>query len=75
MALIIFDKKTLIDVKMEIYLVSPLNKVCQVLCKGAPLYKRSGFLKILFDIVEDRCCHNFFEFFLFHIFVILLILK
>jgi len=33
--------------------VSPLNKsfVCQVLCKGAPLYTRSGFFSC--DIVED----------------------
>lgn len=29
----------------------PTQQICQVLCKGAPLYKRSGFIS--FDIVED----------------------
>jgi len=62
--LLVFDKKCgfAIDVKFrKFYFVSPLNKsFCQVLCKGAPLYTRSGiFHAIMLKTVEDVTITSF----------------
>jgi len=62
--LLVFDKKCgfAIDVKFrKFYFVSPLNKSFgQVLCKGAPLYTRSGiFHAIMLKTVEDVTITSF----------------